>query len=517
MSKNPVLGREHMTVTGHSAASIAALRVLDRGGSVSDAAIAAAAVLTVVLPSACSLGGDAFILVHDAGTGRTAGINASGPAPAATDPGAFAGGIPAKGGRSITVPGVVGGWAALHERFGRLAWSDLFADAIRAAAKGFPVTAALAQASRISRTELAADPGCRTLFLSAGEPLAAGAVLAQPALAATLRTIAADGAASFYDGKIANGIGEAVTRAGGFLRSSDLSGYRAAWVTPITTTYRGLDVRVMPPNSYGLYMLMQLNALAGHELKGVPLLSERRFAPLIAAAHAAFAVGGDFVADPRAGPPGVEQALAPAMTERLRAAMAAPIRPGPTARGGTAVVMVADRDGNAVNIVESVFTLFGSAVADPETGVVLNDRMLGFTTAPGHPNSVAPGKRPAHTLNPVAVFDGEGGLRYLMGTPGGPGQTITLTQVLSALVDSGLDPAAAVAAPRWSMERAGMPLVEPELPDAVRVGLNAAGFPVTASPPGSPFFGSAQLIERRHDGVLIGAADDRREPVALGI
>lgn len=516
MSRNPVLGREHMAVTGHSAASIAALRVLDRGGSVADAAIAAAAVLTVVLPSACSLGGDAFILIHDAGAGRTVGINASGAAPALTDPGAFGGTIPAKGGRSITVPGVVGGWAALHERHGRLAWRDLFADAIRAA-EGFPATAALAAATRLSRTDLAADPGCRTLFLNAGEPLATGAVLMQPALAATLRAIAADGAPAFYDGPIANSLGQSVARAGGFLRSRDLAGYRAEWVTPIATTYRGLTVRVMPPNSYGLYMLMQLNALAGQDLGGLAALSERRFGPLIAAAHAAFAAGGAFVADPRAGPPGTDEALGPAMTARLRAAMAGPIHPGPTARGGTAVVMVADRDGNAVNIVQSVFQLFGSAVADPDTGVVFNDRMLGFTLEAGHPNSAAPGKRPAHTLNPVAVLDDAGKLRYLLGTPGGPGQTITLTQVLSAIVDTGLDPEAAVAVPRWSMERAGMPLIEPEVPDAVRVALNATGVPVTAVAAGSPFFGSAQVIERRRDGVLVGAADDRREPFALGV
>jgi gamma-glutamyltranspeptidase len=515
MGRNPVLSHDYMIVAGHPAASVAASRIMDRGGGVADAAIAGAAVLTVVLPSACSLGGDAFILAHDSVARRTSGINASGPAPAALDPAAYCSAIPAKGGTSVTVPGVVAGWSELHRRFGQLPWKDLFADAIRLADAGFPVSPGLAQASRLSHQQLAADPGCRALFLVAGEPLAPGDRLQQRALARTMRRLSEGGAEAFYHGPIADGLARAVARAGGVLRADDLASYRPEWVTPIETVYRGLTVRVMPPNSYGLYMLLQLNALAGESLADLDLLSPRRFERLIAAAAAAFTEGRRYVADPR-GAPAIAEALAPAMTARLHAAMAQHLRPTIDARGGTAVILVADGHGNAVNLVQSVFTLFGSAVADSETGIVLHDRMLGFTNRPGEPNTIAPGKRPAHTLNPVMAFDGAGGLRYLMGTPGGPGQTITLTQVLSAMVDGGAAPTDAVLAPRWSMEAAGTPLLEQHVPHSVHHALQAAGYRVVVSPPGSPFFGSAQVIERLDDGVLVGAADERREPFVLG-
>jgi gamma-glutamyltranspeptidase len=515
MGRNPVLSHDYMIVAGHPAASVAASRIFDRGGGVADAAVAGAAVLSVVLPSACSLGGDAFILTHDAGERRTYGVNASGPAPAALDPEAYRLGIPAKGGKSITVPGMVAGWRELHQRFGRLPWKDLFTDAIRLAHSGFPVSPGLAQASRVSHQQLAADPGCRELFLVAGEPLMPGGRLSQRALAGTLRRISECGAEEFYHGPVADSMARAVERAGGFLRVSDLASYRPEWVVPIETLYRGLTVRVMPPNSYGLYMLLQLTALAGETLSGLDLLSPRRFERLVAAAEAAFAEGRRYVADPQDAPPTAE-ALSPAMRARLQTAMAQRVRSSIGGRGGTAVIIVADRDGNAVNLVQSVFTLFGSAVADTETGIVLHNRMLGFTNRPGEPNSLAPGKRPAHTLNPVMAFDGEGELRYLLGTPGGPGQTITLTQVLSAMVDSAADPAAAVLAPRWSMEESGKPLLEQDVPLSVHGALQAAGYTVTVSPPGSPFFGSAQVIERRDDGVLVGVADERREPFALG-
>jgi gamma-glutamyltranspeptidase len=274
-------------------------------------------------------------------------------------------------------------------------------------------------------------------------------------------------------------------------------------------------VRVMPPNSFGLYMLLQLNALAGEPLAGLDLLSPRRFERLIAAAGAAFTEGRRFVADPRHAPP-VDDALAPAMTARLQDAMTERLRPTIGGRGGTAVILVADGKGNAVNLVQSVFTVFGSAVADVDTGIVLHDRMLGFTGGLGEPNTIAPAKRPAHTLNPVMAVDGAGELRYLLGTPGGPGQTITLTQVLSAMVDTAAAPTAAVLAPRWSMEEPGIPLLEQDVPQSVHGALQAAGYRVAVAPPGSPFFGSAQVIERQGDGVLVGAADERREPFVLG-
>jgi gamma-glutamyltranspeptidase/glutathione hydrolase len=302
----------------------------------------------------------------------------------------------------------------------------------------------------------------------------------------------------------------------GFLRATDLEGYEPEWVDPLEADYRGHTVRVMPPNSFGLFMLLQLRALAEIDLTRLESGSPERFRHLIAATRAAFAEGRRFVADPNFGAPDVSEALGAEMTRRLQDAVAA----GGAAlqmsnQGGTAVISVADPEGNGITLVQSVFTPFGSAVADAETGIVLNDRMIGFTMEPGHPNEVAPGKRPAHTLNPVMVMEGER-LRFLLGTPGGPGQTVTLTQVLSNLVDLEMNISEAVHTPRWSQGRQGEPLVEADVPGDVVPTLEAAGIPVSTIEGGSPFFGSAEGIEIGSDGVLRGAVDHRREAFALG-
>lgn len=516
IARSPVYGTRGMVVSGHPLASLGGWQTLEQGGSVADAAIAAAAVLAVALPQACTLGGDALVLIHGAGGSGTVGLNASGPAPAEAEPRAFADGIPQRGIRSVSVPGVVGGWEALHRRHGRLPWPRLFERAIELAEDGVPVSRTLAQAIILHREMLEADPACRALLLPGGAPLAAGAVLQQPALAATLRAVAQGGSKAFYEGWPAEALGRLSARHGGLLAAEDLRGYAPEWVEPIETRYRDLTVRVMPPNSFGLLMLLQLNALAGFDLAALGPESAERLALLVAAARAAFAEGRRFVADPRPAPAPVRDLLGPRTTARLREAVslgvAAALPPNP---GGTAVVSVADRAGSGVTLIQSVFLVFGSGVADPETGIVLNNRMIGFTTEPEHPNQVAPGKRPAHTLNPVMAFR-DGRLRYLLGTPGGPGQTLTLTQVLVNLVDHGMDLARAVTAPRWSMDLGSEAIVEADIPDPVVERLRVLGQPVERARPGAPFFGSAEAIEVLPNGVLCGAADHRRDAHAVG-
>ncbi len=503
-----------MVVSGHPLATLAAWRTLDGGGSVVDAAISGAAVLAVVLPQACTIGGDAFMLMHDARTEKTFGLNASGPAPVSTDPQRFADGIPAKGPLSMSVPGVVGGWRAAHDHFGRLDWSGLFESAIKLADEGFPMSRDLAQALRMMMDQLAKDPGCRALFIDNGLEARAGGRLKQPALAQSLADIAEGGADAFYNGSIGDSIGGAVQAVGGFLESDDFKGYLPEWVEPIETDYRGHLVRVMPPNSYGLYMLMQLNALSGLAMDGLETGSAERFARLMKATRVAFAEGNRFVADANSDPASVNEALGQAMTARLRAVTETASPPMPN-RGGTAVISVAVPQGNGITLVQSVFTLFGSAVADARTGVVLNDRMIGFTTEAGHPNAVAPGQRPAHTLNPVMVLEG-GRLKYLLGTPGGPGQTVTLTQVLSNLVDLGMDISQAVHTSRWSQGQEGEPIIEDSVPEEIVEALAKGGIEVARTAGRSPFFGSAEAIEIQADGTLCGAADHRREAFVLG-
>lgn len=501
-------------VAGHDLATQAALRVLEEGGSIADAAIAGAGVLTVALPNACGLGGDAFMLVHDAASGKTEGINASGMSPALATAASFEPStLPERGARSVNVPGMVAGWALLHERYGRCDWARLLEPAAELARQGVPVSRVLARSSEIYRDMLAADPGCRALFLDDGRALTEGAVWAQPALARTLDKVAQHGARAFYEGDVARSIAGACEAAGGLLRAEDLAAYRAQWVEPLSTQYRGHEVRALPPNAFGLYLLLQLMALEDTGFPGQARRAER-LARLIKAAQAAFEVGAQAVADPdpRYGAESAATLLGDAGRARLRAAQA-----GETPNlGGTAVISVADAAGNAVIIIQSVFLVFGSGVADAQTGTLLNNRLFGFCQKPGHPNEIGPHKRPAHTLCPALVFK-DGALRYALATPGGPGQTLTLAQVLEGLLEGGASLPDAIQTPRWSMDLAGNPLSESDMPQPWVTALADLGIALTPGATGAPYFGSVKGIARDADGHLTGVADHRRDATARGL
>ena len=498
-----------VVVSGHDEATKTALDILKRGGTVADAAVAGAAVLSVALPQACGFGGDAFILVHDAKTGTTHGINASGPSAAGVSRDLFPNGLPERGALTCNVPGMVGGWQALHERFGNLAWQDVLQPAIRLANDGFAVSPALARATALYQGLLADDVGGEQLFLYRGEPLSEGHLLKQPQLAQTLDDISRNGASSFYRGASGRSVAAACQAAGGVLSEDDFAAYEPEWVTPISTRYKGHEVRVMPPNSYGLYLLLQLMALearTGDVREGLD--APARFAKLIEAAQAAFEVGARAVADPdpRYGADDVSMLLGPEGLQRLTAAAGM----SPTNRGGTAVISVVDSAGNAVTIIQSVFMVFGSGVVDPATGVVLNNRLLGFNLEEGHPNCLGPRKRPAHTLCPAMVFNSNR-LRYALSTPGGPGQTLTLVQIMQALLEEGVSLDTAIHSPRWSMDLSGSGLAEDALPAQTVDGVRALGVKMTVAEPKALFFGSVKGVELREDGRLVGVADHRRD------
>lgn len=501
-------GRRGMAVSGHREASEAAWRILSSGGSVVDAAVAGASVLAVSQPQACTIGGDAFALVHDAASGRTEGLNASGPAPRLATREFFAEGIPQRGATSVNVPGVVAGWEFLHRRFGKLPWQRVLEPAIALARDGVAMSRGFARATHVYAELLKATQATRTLF----PPKEENDRFVQPALARTLQAIATGGAKAFYEGPIAASIAKACEAEGGLLRREDFSGYAPEWVAPIEVTYRRHAVRAMPPNAYGLYLLLQLLGLEDEHLSREALDSPKRIATLVRVARAAFAVGNRAVADPRANPEPFAPLLGPAGRERLRAGREGRAPNG----GGTAVISVADADGNAVTLVQSIFLVFGSGIVDSETGVVLNNRMFGFTTEAGHPNEVAPGKRPAHTLCPCMAFDASGAYRYSVGTPGGPGQTITISQVLQAVLDRGVSLEEAIAAPRWSQDLGSQAVVEDSMPQSTVEGARAFGVGLEKAQPNSPFFGSAEGIERKADGSFVGVADYRRDAWACG-
>jgi gamma-glutamyltranspeptidase/glutathione hydrolase len=509
----PVFGREAMVVSGHAAASLAGVDIFRRGGNLIDAMVAASAALAVVVGQATSIGGDAFLLFHEAKSGRTYGLNASGVAPALATPERFPDGIKTRGPLAPVVPGLVRAWDAMHRRFGSLPWKNLFDRAIELA-EGHPVSKVLAERLPESREALAADPGCAALYLPNGRPIGVGDILRQPALAGTLRTIAEQGADAFYTGELAQRIAGYHEQRGGLIRASDLAGFAPLWVEPVGTEYRCHAVEVMPPNSYGILLLLQLNGLSALDSATLTKPVAHRLGRQISAMRAAFE-GVSMIADPQAIPDASARLLAPEITAKMRAAVLAGVTGGRVAeRGGTSCLLLADAQGNAVSLVQSVFNVFGAMFLDPGTGILFNNRMQGFTHRAGKPNSVGPGRRPAHTLCPVLVRR-NGRIRFALATPGGLSQTLTNVQVLSYLIDEGRDVAAAVEAPRWCNTRTGDVLIDAEFPPAVVAELAALGHRVERADD-AYFYGSAKAIEHLPAGTLAGGADYRREAFAVG-
>jgi gamma-glutamyltranspeptidase/glutathione hydrolase len=497
-----------MVVSGHPLATLAGWNALAEGGSAADAIIGAAAVLTVVLPQAVSIGGDGVALVFDAATGRVRALNATGPAPASARLEALTAADLALGPCSPTVPGLVAGWAALHEAHGTLPWGRLLGPAIRAAEQGFPVSRTFSATLAEYQEPLAREPILADLFLSAKQPAPEGALLRQPALAATLRALAEQGPTAFYTGAIAGHLVQAVATRGGLLAAADLAAFKPEWAEPLASAYRGHEVHVVPPNSFGLLLLLQLKALSHGGSDAAPLGSAERLKILIGAARSALRVGQDVIADPRFHDLPIRELLTRPLVPDLAPRTAVD-------RGGTAVISAIDRQGNGITLVQSVFTLFGSFVMDPETGILLNNRMRGFSLNPLSRNALAGGKRPAHTLSPAMVLK-EGRLRFLLGTPGGPGQTITLAQVLQNCLVHDLPLAHAIAEPRWSLDLEGNVLAERSIGPEVLQDLAWAGVEAIPTSSSSPFFGSAEAIEILEGGVFCGAADFRREALVLG-
>ena len=515
MNQSAIRAAHGMVVAGHGAASQAGARALDRGGSVVDAMVACSAALTVVLGHATSIGGDCFLLYHDAEAGRTYGLNASGYAPLTASPDRFASGIPGHGPLAPTVPGLVAAWEAMHRRFGRLPWRSLFGEAMRLAVEGHPVSRMLVTGIPTYRDALCRDAGCAELYLPGGKALAQGDLLRQPALGESLRLIAEEGAASFYSGSLAQRIAGFFEACGGLIGTQDLSAYTPVWVDPVQTAYREHRIMVMPPNSYGVLLLMQLEGLSALESAVLKNDEVARLAAQMSAMKAAFRTGVPMIGDPLAARGAVNELMSPETKAAMRTAVLSPGSSSPTPNGGgTSCVLIADSRGNAINVVQSTFHPFGSALRDPNTGILFNNRLSGFTHVPGSVNSIAPRKRPAHTLCPVmATRDGK--LRYVLASPGGLSQTLTNAQVLTHLLDCKEDVATAVSSPRWCNTLSGDFLVEPDFGESMAHELMERGH--VAKLRNDPYFyGSAKAIALEDSGLLAGAADHRREAVAVG-
>jgi gamma-glutamyltranspeptidase / glutathione hydrolase len=519
--RGPVIAARAMVAADHPLACGAGMQALREGGTAVDAALAAAAVMTVVQPHYSQLGGDLFLLAHDAATGDVRAVNASGSAPAAATAGHYRarGGIPARGPAAVAGPGVVAGWGAAHARWGRLPWRRLFDAAIDYAGAGFPVSTRLSRAIAANLDVLRAHPTAAAQFLTDGEAPRPGALLRQPGLAATLRTIAAGGPRAFYEGEIAERIAAAFRDAGGLLSAADLAATGADLLDPPVTSYRGLTVHEQPPVSQGFIVLSALNLVEPYDLAAMP--EPERIHLLAEALKLAFEDRYAHLGDPRH----VDVPLARLLSKdhardrgRLldRAACRAFAPAQPLTSGDTTYLCAVDADGNAVSLIQSVFAGFGSGFVAGDTGVLFNNRLTGFTLDPGHPNELAPGKRTVHTLNTYLVTRA-GRVAIVGGTPGADRQVQTNVQVLTNVIDLGLDARAALDAPRFSLAAGAGLELEDGFSAETRAALTRLGHDLGSLGAWAPYAGRAQLIVVDPEtGARMGASDLRGEGQAQG-
>ncbi|AGW95658.1 hypothetical protein N234_36970 [Ralstonia pickettii DTP0602] len=494
-------GTRQAVVTGHHLATQQAWRVLDEGGLVVDAMIAASAVLAVALPHATSLGGCGMALIRDGASGRTMALDGSGRAPRAATPERFATQIDARGPRSWLVPGLVALWQAAHARFGRRPWHGLFDAAIALARDGVPCASELARNLRLCAPSLAAQPGFAALFHDAsGQPLRAGMVMRQPALADTLEDVARQGWEGFYAGRAARALVEFSSATGGLLEAGDLAPAQADWAEPVHGEFgHGWSATVMPPNSVGVLMLAQLADLvdlAGQGDTPAADPADWQVRQILAARRQLMALQ-DEVANPARRWP------VPVCANR-----------DGEDPGDTAGIVIVDHAGNAVSMLQSVFQPFGSGCVDPGSGILLNNRLSEFSLEPAAHNRLAPGRRPVHTLNPYLVFR-DGRLALAAASPGGISQTTTGVQLVCNACLRDLPLSAAIDAPRWSLTRDGGFLAEPGVPAMLAGRLRAHGIALQADTPHPFYYGSVKAIRCGPDGVLEAAADLRRQATAM--
>lgn len=515
-----VMGQRGAVATSQPLATAAGVEMIWAGGNAVDAAIAMAIALTVVEPTSNGIGSDAFALVWD---GTLHGLNASGHSPAALTPAAFAGmnQVPLCSWLPVTVPGAVSAWWSLSERWGKLPFEQLFEPAIRYAEQGFPVSPETARAWKraepifLPLTEAMFDPFKQVFFAGDRAPQA-GEIWRSAAHANTLRAIAQSGGNSFYQGDLAAKIAAFAASTGGLLTSADLAAHQAEWVTPISTTYRDLTVWEIPPNGQGIAALMALNILEGFDLGRYPRDSAESFHLQIEAMKLAFADAYRYVADPRHMQVTPAQLLDKDYAGDRRAligsnalAMATPGIP----KGGTVFLVAADQD-LMVSFIQSNYEGFGSGILIPDTGIALHNRGAGFSLEPGHPNQVAPRKRPFHTIIP-AFLTRNGQPLGPFGVMGAPMQPQGHVQVVVNLTDYGMNPQSALDAPRWRVLDGSTVLLEHTVPRHVASELGDRHHTIRVSPEVS-LFGKGQII-LRHGDTLVAASEPRADGIAIAL
>ena len=517
----PVFGR-NVVATSHPLAANAGLRMLLQGGNAVDAAIATAAVMTIVEPVSNGLGSDAFCILWDGQ--QLHGLNASGQAPAAWTPdyfrakyGADAKAPPKRGWDSVTVPGAVAGWVALSERFGKLPFADLLVPAIEVAERGFAVPMVVRQKWAAPVAELSPQPGFAEAFLPRGRAPQVGERFEFAAAARTLRLIAQTQGEAFYRGEIAAAVAAHARAHGGAMTEADLAAMQPAWVAPIAQDYRGFALHEIPPNGQGIAAQMALGMLRHFDMAALPVDGVVSQHLQIEAMKLAFADIYHHVSDPRTMRVTTAQMLADdylaARAKRIDPKRAQHFGAGNPAKGGTIYLSAADASGMMVSFIQSNFMGFGSGVVVPGFGVSLQNRGHGFSLDAESPNIVAPGKRPFHTIIPgFLTHDGRPQMSF--GVMGGNMQPQGHLQTLVRMLDHRQNPQAACDAPRWRFN-AGLEInVERAMDPATVQGLAELGHRIDVINDSYQDFGAGQFIWRLGDAGVDGylaASDPRRD------
>jgi gamma-glutamyltranspeptidase / glutathione hydrolase len=524
-ARSMVITRYGIVATSHVQASVAAAKILERGGSAVDAAIAANAVLGVTEPMMNGMGGDLFAIYWEAKTGKLYGLNASGWAPRgltiAHVKAKDATAMPVQGIDSVTVPGAVAGWHALHERFGKMAWKDLFQPAISYAEDGYPVPEVIASYWKDSADWLAYDAEAQRVYLPGGKPPAVGQVFQNRDLAKALRLVANNGADAFYKGEIARAILSTSHSLGGTIAADDLAEFSPEWVEPISTTYRDWTVYELPPNGQGMAALEMLNIMETSPASPDGPLSVAELHKKIEAMKLAYADLGRYNADPRFAKIPVKGMLSKEYA-RERAKLIDPekanceVAPGTPPFSDTTYLSVVDREGNIVSLIQSNYEAFGAGIVVRGMGFVLQDRGALFSLDAASPNALAPRKRPFHTIIPAFMERGEQHIGF--GIMGGANQPLAHAQFVSNIADYGMNIQEAMETARFTVSpRRGCNIViESRVPPEVRHKLSAMGHQLDVRREYTTAMGRGQAV--LHDSkakVNYGASDARADGAAV--
>ncbi|NYT58968.1 gamma-glutamyltransferase family protein [Alcaligenaceae bacterium] len=528
--RTPLFAR-NVVSTSHPLAAQAGLRIMFKGGNAVDAAIAAAATITLVEPVSCGIGGDCFAILWDGN--KLHGLNSSGPAPAAWNVeyfkrkyGTDSAGLaqqPKRGWDTVTVPGVVAGWAALHEKFGKLPFEDLFEPAIEIAERGYTVPPVVAGKWARAADELKDQPGFAAAFMPEGRAPAIGEQFRLAGAAETLKRIAQTRGRDMYEGELAEKIIAFSRECGGAMTLEDLRSYQPEWVEPIAKDYHGYTLHEIPPNGQGIAALIALGIAERFDLRNVPVDSVRSQHIQIEAMKLAFADIYRYVSDPSSMPVTPEQMLddnyLDSRAKLIRLDRAVQHQAGRPHAGGTIYLSAADESGMMISFIQSNYMGFGSGVVVPNTGISMQNRGVGFSMDPASPNVVEGGKRPFHTIIPGFVTR-QGKPVMSFGVMGGDMQPQGHLQTLVRMVDYDQQPQAACCAPRWKVNRDFTLDLESSMPASVVEGLSSLGHKLQSVNDPYMDFGAGQFIwrlsEDNNEHGYVAASDARRDGQAVG-